>query len=497
MSLNERQFNIYKAILEGIRVEPGSEQAVEVTQTASSIPSPLELNDFATAVFAAMAVLVAQFARLRGLPQQRIAIDRRQAGMMFNSIAYFFRAGWQVDISAVHSPVNNFFRTRDGRWIFFQGAYPHLRDGLLRFLDCANDTAAIAKAAAKWDAQALEDEIGELRLCAAMLRTRDEWLAHPQGRTLTGTPPIHFEFNKTPARSDLPTRNVTRPLQGVKVVDCTHVVAGPTIGRLLAEHGAEVIHVQYPYRDSILGFDLETSFGKKCVYLDLNDDRDRHRVMELAGQADVFIDGFRFGALEKHGLTAEALWKVNPGLVAVEANCYGFTGPWARRRGWEQLAQSVTGLAHRHSLGKETPSLVPSYFSDYGTGCLGAIGALAALEKRFTEGWGCRVRVALARTAMLGLEFCENREPARPIGAEDLERYLVDQESPHGLLTRVAPVARLDRTPPYARTPASFPGTASMNVAWDSSAETAPQVTHAPTRIFREGLAHWRGHQEL
>lgn len=358
MSLSERQFEIYRAILEGIRVEPGSEKAVEVVQTASSVPSVVELNDFATAVFAAISVLVAQFARLRGLPAQRIAIDRRQAGMMFNSIAYFFRAGWQVDISAVHSPVNNFFRIRDDRWIFLQGAYPHLRDGLLRFLDSANDTAAIAKAAARWDAQALEDEIGALQLCAGVLRTRDEWMAHPQGQALAGTPPIQFEFNKTQTRRELPS-NVMRPLQGVKVVDCTHVVAGPTIGRLLAEHGAEVIHIQYPYRDSILGFDLETSFGKKCVYLDLNDDRDRHRVMELFEQADVFVDGFRYGALEKHGLTAEALWSTNPGLVVVEANCYGFTGPLARRRGWEQLAQAVTGLAHRHSNGGVQPSLLP------------------------------------------------------------------------------------------------------------------------------------------
>lgn len=196
-------------------------------------------------------------------------------------------------------------------------------------------------------------------------------------------------------------------------------------------------------------------------------------------------------------MTAEALWNVNPGLVVVEANCYGFTGPWARRRGWEQLAQSVTGLAHAHSNGRPKPSLVPSYFSDYGTGCLGAIGALAALEKRLINGWGCRVRVALARTAMLGLQYCESSETAEPIGAEDMERYLVDQESSHGLLTRVAPVARLDRTPPYARTPASFPGTASLNVAWDDAAETVQHVTHTPTRIFREGLAHWRGHQEL
>jgi len=261
MSLSKRQLRIYQSILEGIDVEPGAERAVEVTQTPSSIPSVLELGDLATAVFSAMAVLVNQFGRLRGLPQQRIAIDRRQAGMMFNSIAYFFRGGWQVDISAVHSPVNNFFRTRDDHWIFFQGAYPHLRDGLLRFLGCANDSAAIAEAATKWDAPALEDEISALNLCAAVLRTRDEWIAHPQGQALAEATPIQLEFNETRSSRNL-SRNVVRPLQGVKVLDLTHVVAGPTIGRLLAEQGAEVIHVQYPYRDSILGFDLETSFGK-------------------------------------------------------------------------------------------------------------------------------------------------------------------------------------------------------------------------------------------
>jgi crotonobetainyl-CoA:carnitine CoA-transferase CaiB-like acyl-CoA transferase len=498
MSLSERQLGIYRAILEGIQIDPDAYQGVEIGQTPSSLSTTtrIEFADFATAIFAAMGVLVNQLGQLRGLPQQQISIDRRHACMMFNSIAYFFRAGWQVDISAVHTPVNNFFRTRDNRWIFFNGAYPHLRAGLLRFLNSTDDRGAIARAVAQWDAQALEDELGSLNLCAGMLRSREEWMAHPQGQALAAVPPIQLEFNGRPTRRQL-SKGAVRPLQGVKVLDCTHVIAGPTIGRLLAEQGADVIHVQYPYHDSILGFDLETSFGKKCVYLDFNDPRDRQRLLELADQADVFIDGFRHGALEKHGFVAEALWERNPGLIAVEANCYGFNGPWAGRRGWEQLAQSVTGLAYQHSAGRADPALIPAYFSDYGTGCLGAIGVLAALEQQFTVGQGCRVRVSLARTAMLGLEYDENSEVGQPIGAEDLERYLVDQESPHGLLTRVAPVAQMDQTPPYARCPASYPGTASLNAVWDSEPEKILQVTHSTTRIFRQDIAHWRGHQEL
>lgn len=497
MSLNVRQRQIFRDILSGIQLAPAAEDAVEVAQSVGTSSSALELDDFATAMFAALGVLNSEIGQLRGLPRQLINIDRRHAGMMFNSAAYFFRAGWQVDISAVHTPVNKFYRTNDDRWVFFNGAYPHLRDALLRFLGCANDATAIAKAVAKWDAQTLEDTLGELNLCAAILRSPEEWLAHPQGQAISPVSPIQLDFNKSGAVVRTLSKDALRPLQGVKVLDFTHVIAGPTVGRLLAEQGADVIHVQYPYHDSIEGFDLETSFGKKCVYLDLNNHHDQQQILDLASETDVFIDGFRYGALEKHGLSAEALWERNSGLVTVEINCYGFEGPWARRRGWEQLAQTATGLAYRHTGEKQEPCLVPAYFSDYATGCLAAIGAIAALTKRCTDRCGCRVRVSLARTAMLGLEYCENSEVTQPIIDGDLNRYLVDQESPHGLLTRIAPVAQLDQTPPYAFRPASFPGTASLDIRWDVSAETEPRITHVPTRIFRDGLAHWRGRQEL
>src|SRR5262249_19633927 len=135
---------------------------------------------------------VAAGAERRGLGAQRGTVDRRHAGLSFNEIAYFFPGGWQVDISAVHTPVNRFYRTRDGRHIFFNRAYAHPRDGILQFLDCPSDRAAIARRVATHDAQALEDELSSRGLCAAVLRSPEEWRAHPQGQALAGVPPIEL-----------------------------------------------------------------------------------------------------------------------------------------------------------------------------------------------------------------------------------------------------------------------------------------------------------------
>jgi hypothetical protein len=418
-----------------------------------------------------------------------VRIDRRHAQLLFNEVAYFFQSGWQFDLGPVFTPVNSFYRTRDDREIFFNGAYQHLRDGI----DCPSDHAAIARRVAQFDAQALEDKLSALGLCAAIKRSPEEWLAHPQGKALAGVPPIEItKIADGPVTAFEPA--AFRPLERLRVLDFTHVIAGPAIGKLLAEHGADVIHCRYPYLDHILGFDVDTSFGKKNTYMDLRSEVDRSRVLELVRDCDVFVQGFRWGSLARRGFGPEELSRINPRQVYVEVNAYGFQGPWAERRGWEQLAQAATGLAELHSAGREKSALVPTYFSDYGSGCL---GVLAALLRRAEEGGSWSVRVALAKTAMLGTRFAENREAAVPIDDAELDRYLVDQASPIGLLTRVAPAIGLDQSPACVELAGSFPGSSTLDIGWGPDPILPHAMPHRPTSIFRLGLARRRGQQTL
>ena len=277
--------------------------------------------------------------------------------------------------------------TRDDRLIFFAGAYQHLRDGILTFLDCPNDHAAIAGRVLRHNAQPLEDELSSRGLCAAILRSPEEWRAHPQGQALAGVPPI--ELVKLADGKPVPFKPAAwRPLEGLRVLDFTHVIAGPTVGKLLAEHGADVIHCRYPYQDSILGFDIETAFGKKNTYLDLRNDDDRELALRLVRECDVFVQGFRWGSFSRRGFGPDDLRRINPRLIYVDVNAYGYQGPWAERRGWEQLAQAATGLAMLHSVTLGNPALIPAYFNDYGSGCLGALGALAAILRFAAPGGG-------------------------------------------------------------------------------------------------------------
>lgn len=495
--LTDRQREILSEIIQGLGLPEQSTDAVHVDQSPGYIDSIVEVHDFAVALLVALGGAVALIGERRGLGSQRVKVDRRHAGLLFNEIAYFFQSGWQFDMSAtIHTAVNGFYRTRDNREIFFNGAYSHLRDGILRFLDCPNDHEAIAKRVALHDAQTLEDELSSLGLCAAMVRSPEEWRAHPQGQAISDAPPIELtRLADSPPIAFEPA--AARPLERLRVLDFTHVIAGPTIGKLLAEYGADVIHCRYPYMDHILGFDIDNSFGKKNTYMDLRDDADRARALELVHECDVFVQGFRWGSFARRGFGPEDLWRINPRLVYVEVNAYGFQGPWAERRGWEQLAQAATGLAALHSAKLAKWALIPAYFTDYGSGCLGALGVLAAMLRRAEEGGGWLVRVALAKTAMLGARFVENRETPLPIKQADLERYLVDQESPLGLLTWVAPAIQLDKTPAYVERAASFPGTSTLDIGWGPDFLVPHEAPHRPTSIFRLGFGRMRGDQFL
>ncbi len=344
------------------------------------------------------------------------------------------------------------YRARDGGWIHLHGGFSS-REGTLALLNCDDDTGAIANAVALWDAQALEDALAERGVCGAKLRSADEWRFHPQGVALARVPLVEIlrlgDAPPEPLPGPRAGEHGARPLSGVRVLDLTRVLAGPTCARTLAEHGAEVLHVRSPKLPSIEPFVIDTNPGKRSCYLDLDRDEEAEHLRALVSDAHMFSQGYRPDALARRGFGPMELAEMRPGIIVVSIDCYGHEGPFAGRPGWEQLAQTVTGMALEHA-GDEHPALVPAAVNDYTTGYLGALGVMRALARRATEGGSWHVRVSLARTAMWIMSLPRTGSDDKPGGFDtaSIAPWIIEMNTAWGPLTRLGPIARMSETPP-------------------------------------------------
>ena len=432
------------------RHDDPNQYALEIVGRDPVIATRFRVGEAAATVLAANAIAAADLWCARGGRPQRIEVDVRAAAASLVSFAY--QRCERATFDRPVMPTTALYRARDGRWAHLHGGFSS-REGTLALLNCDDDAAQIAKAVASWDAQALEDALAHRGVCGAMLRSADEWRAHPQGIALARVPVVELlrlgDADREPLPGPRAGEDRARPLSGVRVLDLTRVLAGPTCARTLAEHGAEVLHVRGPKLPSIEPFVIDTNPGKRSCFLDLDWNDDVERLRELVGDAHVFSQGYRPGALADRGFAPEELARIRPGIVVVSIDCYGYQGPFANRPGWEQLAQTVTGMAHEHA-GEHSPALVPAAVNDYTTGYLGALGAMRALARRAAEGGSWHVRVSLARTAMWIMSMPRTAPDARPGGFDvaSLAPWMIEMNSAWGKLTRLGPIARMSETPP-------------------------------------------------
>jgi crotonobetainyl-CoA:carnitine CoA-transferase CaiB-like acyl-CoA transferase len=194
---------------------------------------------------------------------------------------------------------------------------------------------------------------------------------------------------------------------------------------------------------------VDTGFGKRAASLDLSSRSGRASLKRLVRQADVFSQGYRTGAMDRHGFGVNDVVSQRPGIIYVSINCYGHEGDWRTRPGWEQLAQTVTGMALRQGthLKAPGPTLLPAAVNDYITGYLAALGALVALERRARVGGSYWVRVSLARTAMWVRSLGErHRVASRPLEQAELESFSTTTESAWGALTHLQPAVHLSNS---------------------------------------------------
>lgn len=409
------------------------------------VASPHRLATASGSALAAQGAAVAALWKLRGGKDQAVTVDAREALHGLHTISYMKQNDHPIELHVVKEAITDFYRCGDGRWIFYTGAYPNLRDGVLDVLRCSNSAHAIATATARWSGQDLEDALADKGMAAGIVRTRAEWHAHPQGRQLLDNPPV--EIVKLGDSPPEPLAPAARPLSGVRVLDFTHVIAGPLSTRLLAEQGADVLHVSSPHHPDPLPMVMDTGHGKRSAFLDLNRHEDVKRLKALCREADIFVSSWRPGKLDRRGFSPESLAAARPGMIYMSASAYGLRGPWSTRGGFDQQGQSVTGVAAEEG-SLDAPRLAPVYYlNDYVTAYLAAFGAMVALKRRAEQGGSYHVRVSLARSSMwvqsLGKVELRDDLDLADLGTPRLQVT----ETPFGTLEHMAPVVQYSETP--------------------------------------------------
>jgi crotonobetainyl-CoA:carnitine CoA-transferase CaiB-like acyl-CoA transferase len=423
---------------------------VSLSGNDPALPSVYRVGTLAAATIAASGLAAAECCRLRTGRQQRVDVDVRRALVSFRSERYL-RVNDALP-PELRNPVTGFYQTRDGRWIQLHTNFAHHLNGVLKVLGCGNDPAAVAQAIrTDWDGAVLDQTLADAGLCAALIRTPREWAALDQAKAIANLPLFEIErIGDAPAEA--PGRGAAnQPLAGVRVLDLSRIIAGPVAGRVLAQHGAQVLLVNGPHLPNIAPLVIDNGRGKRSATLDLRDPSGAEQLRALAGEADIFLQAYRPGSLAARGFDPQALARMRPGIVYVSVSAYGHMGPWAERRGFDSLVQSASGIAHteRHAAGADRPKHLPCQALDHATGYLAAFGAMVALARRATEGGSWHVRLSLAQAGrwLQSLGQIEDGWRTPDVRFDDVQDCLEETDSPFGRVLATAPAARLSETP--------------------------------------------------
>lgn len=364
--------------------------------TAGALPSTFEVTELASASIAATGLAIADLLAGQAGTRPGVQVDRRLSSLWF---ATSIRPqGWSLP--PLWDAVAGDYPTRDG-WIRLHTNAAHHRAAAERVLGAVHDRDQMARRVAEWEAEALETAVVAAGGCAAQMRSWQQWSAHPQGMAVNAEPLIDRKAGPAGVLKGW-TGTAAQPLKGVRVLDLTRILAGPVASRLLAGFGADVLRIDPPgwEEPSVVA---EVTLGKRCARLDLHAAEDRAVFEGLLAGADILLHGYRADALERLGYGAEQRRRLNPGLIDVSLNAYGWSGPWQHRRGFDSLVQMSSGIAREGMRWRqgERPVPLPVQALDHATGYLMAAAAIRALDERLRSGCGGSARLSLARTAKL------------------------------------------------------------------------------------------------
>src|SRR3984893_9618706 len=418
------------------------------------LPTPFRIGLAGAATAAAAGLAAAGLWQARTGRRQEGTVDLRQATASLRS-GHYMKLG-EGHLSPKRNDIMGCYRTRDGRWSYLHCNFPNHRAAALGVLGVPEDRAAVAAGGAKLTAADLEEAIVAAKGAGGMVRTQAEWKQHPQAAAIAALPLMEIVRIGDSPPEPLPKGD--RPLAGIRVLDLTRVLAGPTCARTLAEHGADVMRITGAHLPNLGYQELDTGHGKLSAELDLRAPGDVDILHGLVRQADVFSQGYRPGTLASRGLSPDELAAIRPGLVYVSLCAFGHDGPWASRRGFDTVVQTVSGMTIRQaqSIPGKTPEprFYPVSAIDYCTGYLMAFGAMVALARRTQDGGSWLVRISLAQVGKWIVDLGEVpaatlKDIPAEFTASELERWSTVSETPSGRLGHLRPAVQLSETPPY------------------------------------------------
>ncbi|MBT2415399.1 CoA transferase [Streptomyces sp. ISL-12] len=424
---------------------------------SGGLPARLPVMELARATVAVCSLAAAELTSLRtGRPVPRVRVDDEAVAAAFLSdrLVRVDGRAWST-----FAPLSRFWRAADG-WVRTHANYPHHRARLLAALGVPGDAGeeavdavdavdAVARAVAGRPALEVEEAVYAAGGLAVAVRGPGEWAGTEQGVLVAERPLL------TAARlDDAPHRmlaDAALPCAGLRVLDLTRVLAGPVATRTLALLGADVLRIDAPQLPESQEAHEDTGMGKRSATLDLADATGRRVFEELLHEADVVVTGYRPGALDRFGLSPEALAGRRPGLVIAQLSAWGHDGPWRERRGFDSLVQAATGIARLEG-SPDAPGALPAQALDHGTGYLLAAGVLRALTEQQRTGGTRLVRLALTRTAHW-LVHDLAPAPGENDGF-DAGRRLTETDSPMGRLRHALPPVAYEGGPVnWARPP--------------------------------------------
>ncbi|MEM5299010.1 CoA transferase [Burkholderia sp. JPY481] len=441
--------------------DPVALHAVSLAGADPGLPSVYHVGSLASSTIAATGLAAAEYWRLRSGRRQRVSVQMRRALAAFRSERYL-----RIDDGpppALRDPVTGFYETGDGRWIQLHTNFAHHLKGVLDVLGCDNGRESVAAAIRGWEGATLDQTLADAGLCAALIRTPDEWAALEQAKAIARLPLFEIErIGDAPAE---PPRHadadaapgIDRPLACVRVLDLSRIIAGPVAGRALAHHGADVMTINGPHLPNIAPLVIDNGRGKRSALVDLRDAAGCDTLRGLARDADVFLQAYRPGALAARGFGPDELARLRPGIVYVSVCAYGYTGPWAQRRGFDSLVQSASGIAwtERAAAGSAEPRHLPCQALDHATGYLAAFGAMVALARRAREGGSWHVKVSLAQTGrwLQSFGLLADGQQAPEMSLDHVRDCVASVQSEFGCVLGVQPAEELEQTPAFYALP--------------------------------------------